>query len=242
MKKQIKKSNFSIKFLENRIQIIDWLLKIKHSCKLMDETFFLSVAIFDKVLIKINNKNNDNIEQCDVFLLGLVSLFISCKFYEVNKLPVEDLLVKLSGKKYTKKQILNLEWSMLQILNFRMPHNAFLNYVDKKFSNFLQHEKLFEIMKVTYIFSLYNFNLANSYNEKKLIKIVIYSSIQMYNDRVPKEIIMSKLKINSKEIEDVLAKLNFVTFFYNYLQNFGDKAMYLIHFRTFEMKNLIIGI
>lgn len=228
-----RKINFTDNLIQNRINIIDWLIQIKHSLNLKEETFFLSINILDYVLIQ--NKYYNSI---DFDLIGLVSLFISCKYFEVDQLYLNDLIEKLSNNKFSKIKIIETELQVLKILNFKIPKNKFFDYIKTNFKYCFQNEELMKSIISTYIFSLYNFNLTNFYKIKKLVKVVILFSLKLCKYENFIDNYLSKIKMKTEEIEEILEMIDFVSFFNNKL-NMECENKFLNHFRNYEMKHFL---
>lgn len=123
----VKNIIFSKELLETRMYVVDWLLKIKYLAKLMDETFFISISILGKVLIKLI----DVLIEEDLYLIGYVSLFISCKYFEEQYLSLK-FLKNYQINKFTKKDILASELEILKILKFKIPKNNLFECLQKK--------------------------------------------------------------------------------------------------------------
>ncbi|KAK4361454.1 hypothetical protein RND71_020406 [Anisodus tanguticus] len=93
--------------------LIDWLIEVHHKFDLREETLFLTVNLIDRFLEK------QNVVRKKLQLVGLVATLLACKYEEVS-LPVVDDLVFISDKAYTRKEVLEMEKSMLNTLQFNM--------------------------------------------------------------------------------------------------------------------------
>ncbi|CAI8594043.1 unnamed protein product [Vicia faba] len=73
---------------EMRKKVIDWLIDLHYSLKLVAETLYLCVNIFDRFL----SKNNFEVLTIDGFkLIGLASLLIASKYEQSNVISVRDM-------------------------------------------------------------------------------------------------------------------------------------------------------
>lgn len=93
--------------------LIDWLIEVHHKFELREETLFLTVNLIDRFLAQ------QSVVRKKLQLVGLVAMLLACKFEEVS-VPVVDDLIFISDKAYTKKELLEMERLMLNILQFNM--------------------------------------------------------------------------------------------------------------------------
>ncbi|KAA8547580.1 hypothetical protein F0562_004009 [Nyssa sinensis] len=96
-----------------RAILIDWLIEVHHKFELREETLFLTVNLIDRFL------SQQAMVRKKLQLVGLVAMLLACKFEEVS-VPVVDDLVFISDKAYTRKEVLEMEKLMLNILQFNM--------------------------------------------------------------------------------------------------------------------------
>ena len=96
-----------------RAILIDWLVEVHLKFKLMPETMYLTVNIIDRYLEKkvvIRQK---------LQLVGVTAMLLASKYEEIYAPEVRDF-VYITDKAYTKEQILQMEASMLNTLEFRI--------------------------------------------------------------------------------------------------------------------------
>ena len=196
-----------------RLVSINWIIMIHHKIfKFKEETLFLSVQIIDRFL----SKKILNLEQTE--LLILCSLILASKHEEVDYVNMTESL-QLSNNKFTKEQIINMQYEILNELNFEIiiPNandyfNIFaiiLNLTDIEKSKGLY---LLNIVLVDY----YMLEFPNCILSLAVIKLVIKKTIKFLIE------IIKNLLIKNKE--DLL---------YNLLQNenildtVGDQIKYL---------------
>ncbi len=80
---------------EMRKILIDWLIKVHLKFKLLSETLFMTIALIDRYLdrAKVNREH--------LQLVGVASLFISCKYEEIYPPQTKDF-VEITDNTYTK--------------------------------------------------------------------------------------------------------------------------------------------
>lgn len=96
-----------------RAILIDWLIEVHYKFELMDETLFLTVNIIDRFLEK------EVVPRKKLQLVGMTAMLLACKYEEVSVPVVEDLVI-ISDRAYTKGQVLEMEKSILDTLEFNM--------------------------------------------------------------------------------------------------------------------------
>ncbi|GLJ16133.1 hypothetical protein SUGI_0268950 [Cryptomeria japonica] len=93
--------------------LIDWLIEVHLKFELMDETLFLTVNIIDRYL------SRERVLRKHLQLVGVTAMLLACKYEEVS-VPVVDDFVQISDKAYTREEVLQMEKSMLNALEFNM--------------------------------------------------------------------------------------------------------------------------
>lgn len=93
--------------------LINWLIEVHLKFDLMPETLYLTVALLDRYLslVKIKKK--------ELQLVGLASLLLASKYEDFWHPKVKDL-ISISAESYTRKQMLEMEKSILKNLKFRL--------------------------------------------------------------------------------------------------------------------------
>lgn len=124
-----------------RTILIDWLIDVHYKFKLVPETLFLTIDILDRYLEKVAITKNR------LQLVGVTSLLIASKFEDILAPEVSDL-VYITDKSYDRDDIINMEASILKVLEFNISTpsiNLFLErycsslQVDRKNSTFARY-------------------------------------------------------------------------------------------------------
>ena len=111
--------------------LIDWLIEVHFRFRLKPQTLFLTVNIIDSYLsIKL-------IHRAKLQLLGIASLLIACKCEEIYYPPVKDF-VDITDKAYCKEELINMEFLVLETLNFNILNPTPCDFYDiiSKFYHF----------------------------------------------------------------------------------------------------------
>lgn len=96
-----------------RTILIDWLMEVHYKYKLQPATIWLCVNILDRYL-EIENVPRNRLQ-----LVGITAFFIACKFEEIHGPEVKDC-VYLTDSAYTRADILEMEGSILNRLNYQL--------------------------------------------------------------------------------------------------------------------------
>jgi len=93
--------------------LVDWLLQVQHYLRLGQETLHLAVRILDTVLDRRDVDGNK------LQLVGITALLIASKLEEYYPADIKKLL-HLTEYSYEKKQLLQMEIILLEVLNFQV--------------------------------------------------------------------------------------------------------------------------
>jgi len=113
-----------------RAILIDWIIEVHLQFNLKQETLYMAISIIDTYL-SFNLITRKNLQ-----LLGITSLFISCKSQEIY-FPKQDKFIEATDGAYTKEEMLKMENYILKKLNFNIifpSANDFYNILSKLFN------------------------------------------------------------------------------------------------------------
>ncbi|CAM6072331.1 unnamed protein product [Sphagnum tenellum] len=96
-----------------RAILIDWLIEVHLKFKLMTETLYLTVNLIDRYL-SVQSVSRKNLQ-----LVGVTALLLAAKYEEIWAPEVNDF-VHISDNAYTREQILHMEKTMLNTLQFNL--------------------------------------------------------------------------------------------------------------------------
>jgi hypothetical protein len=102
--------------------LVDWLVEVHRMFKLLPETLFLGIAIIDRYLAA------KQISRDSLQLVGITSMLIASKYEEIYAPECNDF-VYISDGAYTKHQILQMEQTILNTLNFNITHPSSLHFL-----------------------------------------------------------------------------------------------------------------
>ncbi|CAG5132595.1 unnamed protein product, partial [Candidula unifasciata] len=105
-----------------RAILIDWLCQVHHKFRLLQETFYLTVAIIDRYL---------QVKPCiklRLQLVGVTAMLIASKYEEMHSPQVADF-VYITDNAYTKQDILDMEQDILRTIDFCLGRPHCLNFL-----------------------------------------------------------------------------------------------------------------
>ena len=124
--------NDNTKFKENRKVLVDWMIRISHEMRLLRESLYLGVSVFDRFIMIYSeaqeNKLNTSFE-LDYELIALASLYTGCK-YEELKFPTVNDFIMISKYKYSQEEFFRAESEILRTLGWRMNYYHPMNFFD----------------------------------------------------------------------------------------------------------------
>ncbi|XP_063309643.1 G2/mitotic-specific cyclin-B1-like isoform X2 [Pelobates fuscus] len=102
--------------------LIDWLVQVHQRFKLLQETFFMTVAVLDRFLQA--NPVPKNLLQ----LAGVTALFVACKYEEIYYPAIRDFAF-VTDHTYSTAQIRNMEIQILSVLKFEIGRPVALHFL-----------------------------------------------------------------------------------------------------------------
>lgn len=107
-----------------RAILVDWLIEVHYKFKLLPETLFITVNIIDRYLEK------SEIKRQKLQLLGVTAMWISCKYEEIYAPEIKDF-VYITDNAYEQKDILNLEFEVLKVLEFNITTPSAFRFLER---------------------------------------------------------------------------------------------------------------
>ena len=96
-----------------RAILVDWLIGVHQSFKLVPETLYLTVNLIDRYL------SIKEVERPKLQLVGVACLLIASKYEEIYPPDLRDL-VYICARAYTDKEILEMEDTVVRSLDYRV--------------------------------------------------------------------------------------------------------------------------
>ena len=112
----------------HRAVLIDWMIRVSDEMKLLDNTLFLAVSLFDRVTVLYP------VKKCHIQLFGSTCLWIASKMEETLTPAISDF-VYLCGNTYKESEFTDCERVVLNLLKFSITSTTPLFYLDAIFAN-----------------------------------------------------------------------------------------------------------
>jgi cyclin B len=119
-------------YMERQVQVnakmrailVDWLVDVHKKYKLHAETLFLAVSLIDRYLeLQVTAQRH-------LQLVGVTALLVAAKFEEVYPPQIKDF-VYVTDKAYSREDILQMEVSMLRVLQFKICRPTAINFLER---------------------------------------------------------------------------------------------------------------
>jgi hypothetical protein len=109
---------------------VEWIIDVHRKFRLMPETLYVTINIIDRFL------SIQEIKKSQLHLLGVTALLISTKYEEIYPPELKDLL-SVSENKFSKQEVLKMEYKILTTLEFNFLAPSSLRFLERfrKLSN-----------------------------------------------------------------------------------------------------------
>lgn len=104
--------------------LADWLVDVHKKYKLRPETLFLTISLVDRYLEKRITQRRH------LQLVGVTALLIASKFEEIYPPEIKDF-VYITDKAYTREDVIRMEVSMLNTLDFKVCRPTAVQFLDR---------------------------------------------------------------------------------------------------------------
>jgi hypothetical protein len=115
-----------------RAKMIDWMLEVINFFKPNSDIFTLFKAIMIMDLFIKNNQRpaTNRLQDSDIHLIGLTSMFIASKYEDNRHIPLQNMLVDACKNKFNSSQVLTMEWEILLSIGFNTSIPTHLECLD----------------------------------------------------------------------------------------------------------------
>ena len=120
-----------------RAKMIDWMQEVINYFRPEsdDYTFFRSVVIMDLFLKNNQRTGSSLIQDSDVHLIGLTSMFMASKYEDNRHIPILDLIKNACKDKFSVQNIHTMEWEVCLAIGFNCSIPTHLELLDSILSN-----------------------------------------------------------------------------------------------------------
>ena len=185
--------------------LIDWIIDIHYKFKFTDETLYMTVYIIDRYLShNINNKRSLKIDKNNLQLLGITALLIACKHEEIDIPKINDFIY-ISDNIYTKNDVVNMEYHLLNLLNFNLLVPSPIKFYEYLAINFGFDKKQFYMGK--YLMESFLLDVKYiKYNSSLIACACVYIVMKFFKYKYYKEIYEQKFyNLDEEDFKEIKA-------------------------------------
>ena len=183
--------------------LIDWLIEVHFKFGFTDETLYMTVSIIDRYL------SSNQITKKNLQLLGITSLFISCKHEEIDVPKINDFTY-ITNNAYDKNEVIQMEDDILKFLKFNLLYPSpikFFEYLSLSFNFNKKMHMMGKYLMESFLLDIKNIKYKSSIIACACCYIVMkFFKISNYKDSYDKKFysleINEKSKFNENDIKD----------------------------------------
>ncbi|XP_008775731.3 cyclin-SDS-like [Phoenix dactylifera] len=111
----ISSTDYGDLILEQRLQMVNWIMEHANAMELQSETLFLGVSLMDRFLSRGYFKNERNLQ-----LLGVACITLATRIEE-NQLcnSIRQRCFKVGNNVYSRSEVVAMEWFVQEVLKFK---------------------------------------------------------------------------------------------------------------------------
>ena len=186
-----------------RAIIVNWIIEVHDRFKLLPDTLFLSIIIFDRYMSIINNIDKNRLQ-----LIGVTSLLIACKYEEIFSPEVRDFICILD-REYEREDLMEEENNILKILKFEVTYPSSLRYYEILRIKFGIEERYYKYGNYLLELCLLDCKFSK-YLQAVIATTVCFFVLKLFQKVSFEKFMVNKIKINEKEIIDCLIDICFM--------------------------------
>ena len=191
--------------INNRMRaiVVNWMIEVHDRFKLLPDTLFLSVIIFDRYMSVVKNIKKQRLQ-----LIGVTSLLIACKYEEIFSPEVRDFVCILD-RTYEKEDLMEQENLMLKVLKFEVTFPTSLRYFEILRVEFGIDERYYNYGNYLLELSLLDCRFSR-YMQAVIATTVCFFLLKIFYRISFKQFMGKFIKIKESEIKDCLIDICFL--------------------------------
>ena len=186
-----------------RAIIVNWIIEVHDRFKLLPDTLFLSIIIFDRYMSIVNNIDKNRLQ-----LIGATSLLIACKYEEIFSPEIRDFICILD-RAYEREDLMEEENNILKILKFEVTYPSALRYYEILRILFGIEEKYYKYGNFLLELCLLDCKFSK-YMQAVIATTVCFIVLKLFQKVSLEKFMTNKIKISEKEIMDCLIDICFL--------------------------------
>ena len=186
-----------------RAIIVNWMIEVHDRFKLLPDTLFLGVIIFDRYMSIINDIDKNKLQ-----LIGVISLLIACKYEEIFSPEMRDFICILD-REYEKEDLMEEENNILKILKFEVIYPSSLRYYEILRIEFGIEEKYYKYGNYLLELCLLDCKFSK-YSQAVIATTVCFFVLKLEQKMSFNKFLNYNFKISEKEIMECLIDICFL--------------------------------
>jgi cyclin B len=186
-----------------RAIIVNWIIDVHDRFKLLPDTLFLSIIIFDRYMSIINNIDKNKLQ-----LIGVTSLLIACKYEEIFSPEIRDFICILD-REYEKEDLMEEENNILKILKFEVIYPSSYRYYEILRIEFGIEEKYYKYGNFLLELCLLDSKFSK-YLQGVIATTVCFIVLKLVKNISFQKFMNHNIKIKEKEIMECLVDICFL--------------------------------
>lgn len=122
-----------------RMRLVNWMFEVFDVMKCAEPTAYLTIHLFDYYSLKLNNDMNTE----NIHMLAVTCLFIASKFEDLSPISMNDVIYRITHKKFNESLIKKLEKSILNITDFNVLVSSSYDFIKTLYCEFRITNKFF---------------------------------------------------------------------------------------------------
>ena len=197
-----------------RAIIVNWIIEVHNRFKLLPDTLFLSIIIFDRYMSLVKNIKKDTLQ-----LIGVTSLLIACKYEEIFSPEIRDFVCILD-RTYEREDLMDQENEMMKKLKFEITFPTSLRYFEILRVEFNIDEKYYDYGYYLLELTLLDCNFSK-YNQS-IIATTVCFMIKKIFDNVNLNSFLKDTKISQDDVINCLVDICFL------IENIEDSCYHAV--------------
>ena len=186
-----------------RAIIVNWMIEVHDRFKLLPDTLFLGVIIYDRYMSIINDIDKNKLQ-----LIGVTSLLIACKYEEIFSPEMRDFICILD-REYEKEDLMEEENNILKILKFEVIYPSSLRYYEILRIEFGIEEKYYKYGNYLLELCLLDCKFSK-YSQAVIATTVCFFVLKLEQKMSFNKFMNYNFKISEKEIMECLIDICFL--------------------------------
>ena len=186
-----------------RAIIVNWMIEVHDRFKLLPDTLFLGVIIFDRYMSIINDIDKNKLQ-----LIGVTSLLIACKYEEIFSPEMRDFVCILD-REYERDDLMMEENNILKLLKFEVIYPSSLRYYEILRIEFGIEEKYYKYGNYLLELTLLDCKFSK-YSQAVIATTVCFMVMKLVQKVNIQKFMNYNIKISEKEIMDCLIDICFL--------------------------------